>query len=324
MTKAVRIHENGGPEVLTYEDVEVGNPGDGEVRLKHTAIGLNYIDVYHRVGGHGGPKPPAIIGAEGAGIVEELGAGVTEIKVGDRVGYGPRAGAYSEERIIAADRLVPIPDGIDDDMAASSIMKGMTAEYLIRRCYPVKKGETILAYAAAGGVGSILCQWASHLGATVIGVVGSDEKAEIAKANGCTHAVNYKKDNISETVRELTKGAGVPVVFDSAGGATFKDSLDCLAKRGYMISYGNSSGDVDPVPLSDLMSRGSLYLTRPTLGTYCVQRDDILMSTKALFDVMLAGHVKIKIGQRYALKDIQQAHRDLETGKTKGSSVITP
>ncbi len=324
MTKAIRIHENGGPEVLTYEDVEVGEPGEGEVRLKHTAIGLNYIDIYHRMGGHGGPKPPAIIGAEGVGIVEELGSGVTEIKVGDRVGYGPRAGAYAEERVIAADRLVPIPDGLEDDIAVASIMKGMTAEYLIRRCYPVQKGETIVAYAAAGGVGSILCQWANHLGATVIGIVGSDEKAEIAKANGCAHTVNYKKDKIPEKVRELTNGEGVPVVFDSAGGATFKDSLDCLAPRGYMVSYGNSSGDVDPVPLSDLMSRGSLYLTRPTLGTYCIKREDILASTKALFDVMLAGHVKINIGQRYALKDIQQAHRDLEAGKTKGSSVIEP
>ncbi len=324
MTKVIRIHEHGGPEVLKFEDVDVGKPGAGEVRLKHTAIGLNFLDVYQRMGGHGAPALPAALGTEGIGVVEELGSGVTDVKVGDRVGYAPRAGSYSQERLIAADRLVPIPDGIDDDTAAGALMKGMTAEYLIRRCYRVQKGETIVSYAAAGGVGSILCQWASHLGATVIGIVGTEEKAALAKANGCTHTVNYTTENIPEKVREMTDGKGVPVVFDSIGGATFKDSLDCLAPRGYMISYGNASGSVDPVPLSDLVSRGSLYLTRPTMGTYCVARDDILAGAKALFDVMLAGHVKISIGQRYTLKDVPQAHRDLEARKTTGSSVITP
>lgn len=323
MTKAVRIHENGGPEVLTYEDVEVGQPGEGEARVKHTAIGLNFLDVYQRIGGHGASLP-AILGTEGIGIVEEVGPGVTEVKSGDRVGYAPRAGAYAEARLIPADRLVPIPDDIDDYTAAGALMKGMTAEYLIRRCYEVKKGETIVAYAAAGGVGSILCQWATHLGANVIGIVGSDEKAEIAKANGCVHTINYTNEKIPERVRELTDGKGVPVVFDSIGGATFTDSLDCLAPRGYMISYGNASGSVDPMPLSDLVSRGSLYLTRPTMATYCAARDDILTGTKALFDVMQAGHVKVAIGQTYALEDVPQAHRDLEARKTTGSSVITP
>jgi len=324
MTKAIQIHENGGPEVLKYEDVDVGAPGEGEARVRHTAIGLNFLDINHRMGGHGTPTPPVILGTEGIGIVEEVGPGVTEVKAGDRVGYAPRAGAYSEARLIPADRLVPIPDGIDDRTAAGALMKGMTAEYLIRRCYEVKKGETIVAYAAAGGVGSILCQWAKHLGATVVGIVGSDEKAEIAKANGCAHTINYTNEQIPEKVRELTDGKGVPVVFDSIGGATFKDSLDCLAPRGYMISYGNASGIVDPVPLSDLVSRGSLYLTRPTMGTYCVAREDILAGTKALFDVMQAGHVKISIGQSYALKDMAQAHRDLEARKTTGSTVIEP
>ncbi|MEQ8193170.1 MAG: quinone oxidoreductase [Rhodospirillales bacterium] len=324
MTKAIRIHQHGGPEVLTWEDVDVGTPGEGEARVRHTAIGLNFLDVYQRMGGHGAPALPAVLGTEGIGVVEEIGPGVSEVKVGDRVGYAPRAGAYSQERLIAADRLVPIPKGIDDRTAAGALMKGITAEYLIRRCYQVKKGETIVAYAAAGGVGSILCQWATHLGASVIGIVGSDEKAKIARDNGCSHTINYSKEKISERVREITGGAGVPVVFDSIGGATFKDSLDCLAPRGYMVSYGNASGPVDPVPLGDLTSRGSLYLTRPTMGTYCVKREDILAGSKALFDVIEAGHVKISVGRTYPLAETAQAHRDLEARKTTGSTVLLP
>ncbi|MBV9522427.1 MAG: quinone oxidoreductase [Alphaproteobacteria bacterium] len=322
MTHAIRMHKTGGPEVLAWEEVALGKPGPGEVRLRHTAVGLNYIDTYHRSGLY--PLPlPTIIGSEGAGIVEEVGAGVTDLKPGDRVAYAGALGAYAETRNAPADRLVAIPKGVSDQQAAAMMLKGMTAQYLIRRTYRVKSGDTILIHAAAGGVGLIVCQWAKHLGATVIGTVGSEEKATLAKQHGCDHPIIYTREDFVARVKELTQGKKVPVVYDSVGKDTFMKSLDCLAPLGLLASFGQSSGAVGPVDLGILAPKGSLYVTRPTMGTYVAKREDLLATANELFDVVAKGIVKIGINQTYALKDAARAHRDLQARKTTGSTVFT-
>lgn len=324
MTKAIRIHKTGGPEVLTWEDVDVPAPKQGEARIRHTAIGLNYIDTYHRSGLY--PLPlPTLIGSEGAGVVEAVGPGVTDIKPGDRVAYGNAPiGSYAEARIIPAGRLVKIPDGISDQQAASMMLKGMTAQYLVRRTYRVQKGDAILMHAAAGGVGLILGQWAKHLGATTIGTVGDQAKAELAKKHGYDHVILYRETKFPDEVKRITGGAGVPVVYDGVGKDTFMDSLDCLRPLGLMVSFGNASGAVPPVNLGVLAQKGSLYVTRPTLGTYVAKREDLVAAANELFDVVKKGAVKIEINQTYPLKDAANAHRDLESRKTTGSTVLLP
>ena len=325
MTKAIRIHETGGAEVLRYEDVEVGRPGPGEVRLTQSAIGLNFIDIYLRSGLYPLPSLPSVIGLEAAGTVEEVGAGVGDFAPGDRVAYAsPPPGAYAEERLMPADRLVALPDEISDRQAAAMMLQGMTAEYLIRRTYRVEPGDTVLFHAAAGGVGLIACQWLNHLGATVIGTVGSVEKAALAKAHGCHHTINYREEDFAARVKEITDGTGVPVVYDSIGQATFEASLDCLRPRGVMVSYGNASGPVTAFNPGILAQKGSLYLTRPTLFTYTASRADLLATAEALFDVVRAGAVKIEINQTYPLAEAAQAQRDLEARKTTGSTILLP
>jgi NADPH2:quinone reductase len=323
MSHAIRFHETGGPEVLVWEEVEVGQPGPGEARVRHTAIGLNYVDTYIRSGLYPSSLPSGI-GTEAAGVVEAVGPGVTDLKVGDRVAYsgGPQ-GAYSDARIMPADRLVVLPDGISDQQAAAMMLKGMTAQYLIRQTYRVKEGDTILFHAAAGGVGLIACQWAKSLGATVIGTVGSDAKAALAKAHGCDHTILYTRENVVERVGEITNGDMVPVVYDSVGKDTFSASLDCLAPRGLMVLFGQSSGAVEPIDLNILAQKGSLYLTRPTLRTYADKRTDLLAMAQDLFDVVLAGAVKIEVNQTYPLRDAIKAHQDLQARKTTGSTVLT-
>ncbi len=324
MAKAVRIHEPGGPEKLIYEDVEVGTPGEGEVRIRHTAIGLNFIDVYHRTGLYPLELPSAI-GMEAAGIVEEIGDGVSEVSVGDRVAYaGMPIGSYASERVMPAAMLVVLADEINDETAAAMMLQGMTAQYLIRGTYRVQKGETILLHAAAGGVGLILSQWAAALGVTVIGTVGSEEKAALAREHGCAHTILYNEENFTERVREITNGEGVPVVYDSIGKDTFEGSLDCLRPRGMMVSFGNASGPVAPFEPAILAQKGSLYFTRPTLMTYTATRDELLASANDLFDVVANGDVKININQRYPLSEAAQAHRDLEARKTTGSTILLP
>jgi len=323
MTKAVKFHKTGGPEVLSFEDVLVGKPGRGEARIRHTAIGLNFIDTYHRSGLYPLPLPSGI-GLEGAGVVEAVGAGVSHVKPGDRVAYaGGPPGAYSEERIMPAEKLVKIPRGVSDDEAAAVMLKGLTVQMLIRRVYRVQKGETVLFHAAAGGVGLIACQWLNALGATVIGTVGSDAKAKIAKAHGCHHTINYSKENFAARVREITKGRGVPVVFDSVGKDTFQGSLDCLQPRGLLAVFGNGSGPVKDVDVN-ILAKGSFYLCRPTIMTYTAQRSDLEAGAKDLFSVIKSGKVKIEINQRYALSDAVQAHKDLAARKTTGSTVFKP
>jgi NADPH2:quinone reductase len=325
MTKAIRIHETGGPEVLRYEDVEVGRPGPGEVRLTQSAIGLNFIDIYLRSGLYPLPNLPSVIGLEAAGTVEEVGEGVGDFTPGDRVAYAsPPPGAYAEERLMPADRLVALPDEISDRQAAAMMLQGMTVEYLIRRTYRVEPGDTVLFHAAAGGVGLIACQWLNHLGVTVIGTVGSEEKAALAKAHGCHHTINYREEDFAARVKEITEGAGVPVVYDSIGQATFEASLDCLRPRGVMVSYGNASGPVTAFNPGILAQKGSLYLTRPTLFTYTASRADLLATAEALFDVVRAGAVKIEINQTYPLAEAAQAQRDLEARKTTGSTIFLP
>jgi NADPH:quinone reductase len=323
MSHAIRFHETGGPEVLVWEEVEVGQPGPGEARVRHTAIGLNYVDTYIRSGLYPSSLPSGI-GTEAAGVVEAVGPGVTDLKVGDRVAYsgGPQ-GAYSDARIMPADRLVVLPDGISDQQAAAMMLKGMTAQYLIRQTYRVKEGDTILFHAAAGGVGLIACQWAKSLGATVIGTVGSDVKAALAKAHGCDHTILYTRENVVERVGEITNGDMVPIVYDSVGKDTFSASLDCLAPRGLMVLFGQSSGAVEPIDLNILAQKGSLYLTRPTLRTYADKRTDLLAMAQDLFDVVLAGVVKIEVSQTYPLRDAIKAHQDLQARKTTGSTVLT-
>ena len=323
MTYAIRIHKAGGPEVLSWEKVELGKPGPGEVRIRHTAIGLNYIDTYHRSGLY--PLPlPSVIGSEAVAVVEEVGPGVTEFKVGDRVAYGGGPlGAYAEARLAPANRLVPLPRNISDQQAAAMMLKGMTAQYLIRRTYKVKPGDTILFHAAAGGVGLIACQWAKHLGATVIGTVGNDDKAKLAKAHGCDHPIIYTREDFVARVIEITGGKKVPVVYDSVGKDTFMKSLDCLQPLGLMASFGQSSGAVGPFDAGILAAKGSLYLTRPSLGTYTAKREDLLSTAQDLFDVVGKGIVKIEVNQTYPLKEAVQAHRDLQSRKTTGSTVFT-
>ena len=324
MTKAIRIHQPGGPEVLKYEDVDVGAPGPGEVRLRQTAVGLNYIDIYHRSGLYPVKDLPAVIGMEAAGVIKEVGPDVGGFKAGDRVAYTMGLGAYAQERVMGTGRLVTLPDGIDDRQAAAMMLQGTTAHYLIHRTYKVQKGDTIVVHAAAGGVGLILCQWAKHLGATVIGCVGSEEKAALAKANGCDHPILYRDENVPERVRKLTDGDGVQVVYDGVGKATFNDSLDCLAPFGLMVSFGNASGPIDPFNPAALGPKGSLYLTRTTLATHTATRELMMDGANALFDVVTKGHVKIAINQTYPLHETAQAHRDLEARKTTGSTVLVP
>ncbi len=323
MTYAIRFHQTGGPEVLVWEKADVGEPGLGEARVRHRAIGLNYVDTYVRSGLYPASLPSGL-GTEAAGIVEAVGPGVTEVQVGDRVAYsGGPVGAYSEERVMPADRLVVLPDGISDQQAAAMMLKGMTAQYLVRQTFKVKAGDTILFHAAAGGVGLIACQWAKSLGATVIGTVGSDEKAELARAHGCDHPIVYTRENFVERVREITRGEMVPVVYDSVGKDTFMASLDCLRPLGLMVSFGQSSGAVGPVDLGILAQKGSLYVTRPTLRTYADKRADLLAMAQDLFNVVLSGAVRIEVNQTYPLKDAAEAHRDLQARKTTGSTILT-
>ncbi|WP_420473170.1 quinone oxidoreductase family protein [Noviherbaspirillum sp. ST9] len=324
MAKAIRINAVGGPEVMEYVDVEVGDPGPGEARVRQMACGLNYIDVYFRTGAY--PQPlPAGLGMEGSGVVEAVGEGVTHVKPGDRVAYAGRpTGAYAELRVMPASILVKLPESIDFETGAAMMLQGLTVQYLFRRTFPLKGGETILFHAAAGGVGLIACQWARAMGVTMIGTVGSDEKAALAKAHGCTHTINYNTENFVERVKEITGGKGVPVVYDSIGKDTFTGSLDSLSPLGMMVSFGSASGPVPPFGLQELASRGSLFITRPTLFTYTAKREDLDNMAADLFGMVESKKVKIDINQRYALKDVGQAHRDLESRKTTGSTILLP
>ena len=323
MPYAIRIHATGGPEVLRWEEVEVGKPGPGEVLVRNTAIGVNFVDTYYRSGLY--PLAlPATIGREGAGVVEEVGQNLKEFKPGDRVAYADPTGSYAEMLLRPAERLVKIPAGVSDRTAAAMMLKGMTARFLLRRTYRVKKGDTILVHAAAGGVGQILCQWARYLGAKVIGTVGSDAKVPLAKKAGCKHVLVTAREKVSECVKEITKGAGVPVVYDGVGKDTFMDSLDSLAPLGMMVSYGNASGAVPPFSPIILSQKGSLFLTRPTLGTYIAKREDLVRTARELFAVVKRGAVKIAVNQTYALREAAQAHRDLESRKTTGSTILLP
>lgn len=324
MTHAIRFEQVGGPEVLRWQELALPAPGPGEARIRHHAVGLNYIDTYHRSGLYPVPLPSGI-GVEGAGVVVDVGAGVTDLAPGDRVAYaGGPLGAYAEERNMPADRLVRLPDAISFDQGAAMMLQGMTAQYLLRRTYRVQAGDTILIHAAAGGVGLIVCQWAKALGATVIGTVGSDEKAAAAKAHGCDHPIIYTRENFAERVKELTAGEGVAVVYDSIGKDTFMDSLSCLRPLGMMVLFGAASGPVPPFDLGLLAKMGSLFVTRPTLFTYAAKRPDLLAMASELFDVVSAGTVGIEINQRYALRDAAQAHRDLEARRTTGSTILVP
>jgi NADPH2:quinone reductase len=323
MTKAVRFHKTGGPEVLQLEDVTVGEPGQGQVRVRHTAIGVNFIDTYQRSGLYAMPLP-AGAGNEGAGVVEAVGPGVTQLKVGDRIAYTGQVGSYCEQKLLPADRLVKVPQGISDEQAASIMLKGMTVQYLIHRTYKVKPGDPVLWHAAAGGVGLIACQWLKAIGATVIGTVGSEDKARLAKAHGADHVINYSTENFVARVKEITAGKGVPVVYDAVGKTTWDGSLDCLRPLGMMVSFGNASGPVAPFSPVILSQKGSLFLTRPTLITYTASREDLETTSKALFDIVLSGKVKVEISARYKLADAQQAHRDLEGRKTTGSVILVP
>lgn len=324
MAKAIRMTATGGPEVLEYVEVEVGEPAPGEARVRQSAIGLNYIDVYFRTGAY--PQTlPAGLGMEGAGVVEAVGEGVTHVRPGDRVAYAGRPpGAYAELRNMPASVLVKLPDAIDFDTAAAMMLQGLTVQYLFRRTFPLQGGETILFHAAAGGVGLIACQWAKALGVTMIGTVGSDEKAELAKAHGCTHTINYNKENFVERVKEITGGKGVPVVYDSIGKDTFTGSLDCLSPLGMMVSFGAASGPVPPFSLNELASRGSLFITRPSVFNYTAKREDLDSMAADLFHMVESRKIVIDVNQRYALKDAGQAHRDLESRKTTGSTILIP
>jgi NADPH2:quinone reductase len=324
MTHAIRFHQTGGPDVLKWEEVEVGQPGPGEARVRHAAVGLNFIDIYHRNGLYPLPLPSGI-GLEGAGTVEAVGEGVTEVQPGDRVAYaGGPVGAYAEVRNLLAHRLLRLPDTIAFNTAAAMMLQGLTAAYLLRRTYRVQAGDAVLIHAAAGGVGLIACQWAKALGATVIGTVGSDAKAALASAHGCDHVINYSRENFTARVREITGGEGVAVVYDGVGKDTFMGSLDSLKPMGMMVSYGNASGPVPPLDLLLLSQKGSLFVTRPTLMNYTAKRADLVALGTELFDVVTAGKVKIEVNQTYALKDAAQAHRDLEARKTTGSSILLP
>jgi NADPH2:quinone reductase len=326
MPKAIRMRTTGGPSVLQWEDVPIGIPQGGEVHLRHSAVGLNFIDVYHRTGLY--PLPggfPATPGMEGAGVVVDVAADVAEFRPGDRVAYaGMPPGAYAEERLIPAHRLVKLPDAIDERQAAAMMLQGMTAQYLLRRTYRVKAGDVILIHAAAGGVGLIACQWAKYLGATVIGTVGSQEKAALAKAHGCDYPLLYRDSDWVAQVREITSGEGVAAVYDSVGRDTFCKSLDCLRPLGILISFGQSSGPVDPIDSGILAVKGSLYLTRPTLMTYTANREDLLATAAELFDVVMGGAVKIEVNQTYPLREASRAQADMESRRTTGSTILIP
>jgi NADPH2:quinone reductase len=323
MAKAIRFHKQGGPEVLQLDEVQVGEPGAGQARVRHTAIGVNFVDIYQRSGLYA-MQVPAVAGNEAAGVVEAVGPGVTDVKKGDRVAYTGLPGAYCDVRLVPADRLVRLPEGISDEQAASMMLKGLTVHYLIFTTYPVKKGDTVLWHAAAGGVGSIACQWLKALGVTTIGTVGSEEKAKLAKAHGAEHVINYSKENFAERVAAITGGKKLPVVYDAVGKTTWDGSLDCLRPRGLMVSFGNASGPVPPVNLSILQTKGSLYVTRPTLATHIASRADLVERSNALFDAVKSGKVKIETTKKYKLADAAQAHRDLEGRKTTGSIILVP
>jgi NADPH2:quinone reductase len=322
--KAIVVNKTGGPEVLEFRDIDGPAPGPGQVVVRHRAIGLNFVDIYFREGVYPAPMP-FTPGTEGAGVVEAVGPNVTEVKVGDRVAYaGGPLGSYTEVRAMPARVLVKLPDKIDEATAAAAMLKGLTAHYLVFSTYAVKRGDTILVHAAAGGVGLILCQWAKHLGATVIGTVGSAEKARLAAAHGCDHPINYESEDFVARVKEITRGAMVPVVYDSVGQATFMKSLDCLRPRGLMVSYGQASGMVPPLGINILSAKGSLYLTRPTLQTYTASREELIERSRALFDALQSGIVRCEVKQRFALKDAAAAHRALGSRETTGSSVLIP
>jgi len=322
MPHAIRVHETGGPEVLKWEDVEVGDPGPRQVKIRQEAAGLNFIDVYHRTGLYK-QELPFTPGVEGAGIVEAVGPDVGNVEAGDRVAYGGPVGGYAEVRLIDADRVVKLPDAISSEQAAAMMLQGMTAHMLLRQIFAVKAGDTILIHAAAGGVGLIVCQWAKALGAKVIGTVGSDEKADLARAHGCDHPIVYTRLDFVAEVDRITGGAKLPVVYDSVGKDTFLKSLDCLRPRGMMVSFGNASGPPDPFPPGLLAQKGSLFLTRPTLYNYVATQTELEAAANALFDVVASGKVKVEIGQRFALRDAAEAHRALEARKTSGSTVLT-
>lgn len=323
MSGSIRIHEYGGPEVLRWESVEVGQPADDEVVIRQTAIGLNFIDTYHRTGLYPLPELPATLGREAVGVVEAVGADA-RLSVGDRVGYVLLPGSYTERRRVKADALVPIPDAISDESAAATLLKGLTAWFLVRRAYPVKAGDRILVHAAAGGVGLLLCQWARHLGAQVIGTVGSEAKAELARAHGCEATILYREENFVERVHALTDGAKLPVVYDSVGADTFEGSLDCLQRRGLLVMFGQSSGAVPPFSIGKLASKGSLFLTRPTLGDYIATPDERRLAASELFDRLADGTLRANVGQRYPLREAEQAHRDLESRRTSGATLLVP
>lgn len=323
MTKAIRIHANGGPEVMRWEDVPTPEPAAGQALIAHEAVGLNYIDVYFRTGLYKAPSMPLIIGMEGAGTVVSVGAGVDTVKAGDRVAYAGPIGAYAAKRVIAADRLVVLPDAVDARTGAAMMLQGLTAQYLLRRTHRVQPGDTVVVHAAAGGVGLIMCQWARHLGVRVIGVVSTEAKAEMAREHGATHVV-IGTDTLAAEVRRITDGAMVPVVYDSVGRDSFAASLDCLAPLGTMVTFGNASGPVPPVDPSLLTSKGSLFLTRPTLATYTAKRSDLEAMAAELFEVVASGAVQIRVNQTFALSDAAEAHRALEARETTGSTVLIP
>ena len=322
MVHAIRFYEPGGPEVMKWEEVEVGDPGPGEIRVKQTAAGLNFIDIYLRSGARPVPMPNGL-GLEGGGEIVAVGEGVTDLTVGDRVGYADLPlGAYAEERVIPAKIAVKLPDAISNEQAAGMMLKGMTVQFLIKSCFPVEPGSTVLWHAAAGGVGLIACQWLNHLGVTVIGTVGSEEKAELARAHGCHHTINYNTEDFVERVNELTDGAGVPVVYDSVGQDTLRGSMKCLQRRGYLITFGNASGAPDPVAPGELSEHGSIYLARPMLFDFIAEREELLACAGDLFDVVSSGAVKIEVNQTYPLSDTVQAHKDLAARKTTGSTIL--
>lgn len=323
MTHAIRIHEYGDASVMKWEAVDVGDPGPGQIRLAHKAVGLNYIDVYVRTGLYPQPELPFTPGMEAAGVITALGDGVTELAVGDRIAYAGPVGSYAEERLIAADRVVKLPDSIDFETGAAMMLQGMTAQYLLRRTFPVTADTTLLYHAAAGGVGLIVCQWAKALGATIIGTVGSDEKAELAKAHGCTHTINYRTEDFAARVQDLTDGRGVDVVYDSIGKDTFPASLDCLRAMGLWVSFGQASGPVPPVDIGIFGKKGSLFMTRPTLFSYIAQRADLEAISGELMQVVADGTVKVPVNQRFALSDARAAHEALEARQTTGSTVLT-
>ncbi|MCJ2035727.1 quinone oxidoreductase family protein [Methylobacterium sp. J-068] len=324
MPKAIRVHEYGGPEVMRYEDVTVPDPGPGQIRVRQTAIGVNFIDIYFRSGAYKAPQLPFVPGKEGAGEVVALGAGVSEFRIGERVAYGSAAGTYAEEVVIEASAAVHLADDVDDKTAAAMMLKGLTAEYLLHRTYAVKPGDTILFHAAAGGVGLIACQWAKHLGATVIGTVGSQEKADLARANGCDHVILYRDEDFAARVREITKGKGVPVVYDGVGKDTFPASLDCISSLGIFVSFGSASGPVDDFSLALLGQKGSLYATRPSLFAHASKRETLDAMAGNLFSVVASGAVKIPVHATARLADVQDVHRDLAGRRTTGATVMIP